>query len=118
MSEYELLDYTGTLMGNFQSALTLYFTIVTAYVIAAFIAGTRLTRLQLYVVNICFVIAASVVGYLTVAIFDRFFAFASQNNVPDGTSAPVDFTWPLGILVTIIFVGCIIFMWSVRNNEK
>ena len=63
-TEYELLDYTGTMMGNFQSALAFYFTIVTAYVIAA----DRLTRLQLYVVNTCFVIAASVVGYLTVAI--------------------------------------------------
>ena len=106
------------MMGNFQSALTLYFTIVTAYVVAAFIAGNRLTRLQLCVVNACFVIAASVVGYLTVAIWDRFFAFASQNNVPDGTRAPVDFTWPLGILVAIIFAGCLVFMWSVRSKQK
>ena len=45
MTEYELLDYTASLMANFQTTLALYFTIVTAYVVAAFIAGDRLTQL-------------------------------------------------------------------------
>lgn len=118
MTEYEFLDYTATLMGNFQTALTLYFTVVTAYVVTALIAGDRLTRLQLYVVNTCFVIAAGIVGYLTVAIWDRFFSFSIRTSVPDGTAAPVDFTWPLGILVAIIFVGCCTFMWSIRSRAK
>ena len=115
MSEYELLDYTATLMGNFQSALALYFTIVTAYVVAAFAVGDRLTRLQLTIVNACFVIASGIVGSLAVLTFARFFAFASKAVVPEST-ALVDYRWPLAILVLAVFSGCLLFMWSVRRN--
>ena len=117
MSEYELLDYTATLMGNFQSALALYFTIVTAYVVAAFAAGDRLTRLQLHVVNACFFIASGIVGSLAVFIFARFYSFASQAAVPDRTLL-IDYRWPLGILVLAVFSGCLIFMWSIRKNIR
>jgi hypothetical protein len=117
VTEYELLDYTASLMGNFQTALALYFTIVAAYVVAAFIAGDRLTRLQLYIVNSCFAIAAGIVGSLSILIFARFYSFAIQSVVPD--SAPiVDFKWPLGILIVAIFVGCLIFMWSIRSKTN
>lgn len=118
MTEYELLDYTAAVMGNFQTALALYFTIVTAYVVAAFVAGARLTRLQLYVINTCFVIAAGVVGFLTVAIWNRFFSFAMRTRAYEGAGATVDFTWPLAMLVAIVFVGCFVFMWSIRSQAK
>jgi hypothetical protein len=117
VTEYELLDYVSSLMANFQSALALYFTIVTAYVVAAFIAGDRLTRLQLLIVNTCFAIAVGIVGSLTVLIFARFYSYAIQVSVPEG--APViDFRWPLGLLVLAVFIGCLVFMWSIRNKTK
>jgi hypothetical protein len=117
VTEYELLDYTASLMANFQTALALYFTIVTAYVVAAFVAGDRLTRLQLHIVNSCFAIAAGIVGSLTVLIFARFYSYARQASVPDGAPL-IDFRWPLGLLVLAVFVGCLVFMWSIRNNTK
>ena len=117
MTEYELSDYTATLMGNFLTALTVYFSVVTAYVVAAFIAGSRLTKTQLIVVNSCFIVAAGIIGFLTVLIFNRFFAFATQTPNPEGAGGPVDFTIPLSILIAGIFVGCLIFMWDVRRSK-
>ncbi len=117
MTEYELADYTSSIMGNFLTALTIYFSIVTAYVVTAFVAGDRLTKIQLAIVNTCFVLAAGVVGYLTVLIFDRFFALAARVANPVDAVEPVDFTWPLGILVAVIFISCPIFMWSTRRNS-
>ena len=117
MTEYELLDYIASLMANFQTALALYFTIVTAYVVAAFIAGDRLTRLQLLIVNTCFAIAAGIVGSLTVLIFARFYSYAIQASVPDGAPL-IDFRWSLGLLVFTVFVGCLVFMWSIRSKTK
>ena len=117
MTEYELIDYIASLMANFQTALALYFTIVTAYVVAAFVAGDRLTRLQLFIVNACFVIAAGIVGSLTVLIFARFFSYATESSVPDGAPL-IDFRWPLGLLVFAVLVGCLVFMWSIRSKIK
>ena len=117
MTEYELLDYTASLMANFQTTLALYFTIVTAYVVAAFIAGDRLTQLQLLIVNTCFVITAGIVGSLTVLIFSRFYSYAKQASVPDGAPL-IDFSWPLGLLVFVVFTGCLVFMWSSRSKLK
>jgi hypothetical protein len=117
VTEYELLDYIASLMANFQTALALYFTIVTAYVVAAFVAGDRLTWLQLFIVNACFVIAAGIVGSLTVLIFARFFSYATQAQVPDGAPL-IDFRWPLGLLVFAVSIGCLIFMWSIRSKTK
>lgn len=117
MTEYELLDYIASLMANFQTALALYFTIVTAYVVAAFVAGDRLTRLQLAIVNACFVIAAGIVGSLTVLIFARFYSYAIRASIPDGAPL-IDFRWPLGLLVFAVFIGCLVFMRSIRSKTK
>jgi hypothetical protein len=117
VTEYELLDYIASLMANFQTSLALYFTIVTAYVVAAFIAGDRLTRLQLLIVNACFAIAAGIVGCLTVLLFSRFYSFAIQMSEVDGAPL-VDFRWPLGLLVFAVFFGCLVFMWSIRSKSK
>ena len=116
MTEYELADYTSSIMGNFLTALTVYFSVITAYVVAAFAAGARLTKIQLTIVNACFTVAAGVTGVLAVLIFSRFFAFATQVTNPDGTD-PVDFTVPLAILVSGLYVGCLIFMWDIRRGN-
>jgi hypothetical protein len=117
MTEYELSDYTATIMGNFLTALTVYFSVVTAYVVAAFVAGSRLSTTQLIIVNSCFTIAAGVVGFLAVLIFARFFAFATLTPDPDSPMKPVNFTVPLVILIVGIYVCCLVFMWDVRRRE-
>ena len=117
MTEYEISDYTATLMGNFLTALTVYFSVVTAYVVAAFAAGSRLSKTQLVIVNSCFTVAAGIIGLLTVLIFNRFFVFATLTPDPDGASQPVNVTVPLTILIIGVFVGCLVFMWDIRRRE-
>jgi len=117
MTEYELADYTASMMGNFLSALTIYFSVVTAYVVAAFIAGTRLSKVQLAIVNTCYFIAAGTLGLLSVLIFRRFYAFASQVGSPGDANQAFDFTLPLAVLVLMVFIGSLAFMWSVRKGQ-
>ena len=116
MSEYELADYTASLMSNFLSAITVYFSIITAYVVAAFASGTRLSTLQLVIVNAVFSIAAGIIGGLTYLIFKRFYHFANlvNNELPD--TPLIDFSAPLGLLMVAMFVGCLVFMWSTRKK--
>ena len=56
MTEYEVADITASVLSNFLTALTVFLSIVSAYVISAFAAGNRLTRIQLSIVNLCFLV--------------------------------------------------------------
>jgi len=115
MSEYELADYTSTIMSNFLTCITVYFSIVTAYVIAAFSAGTRLSRTQLIIVNLTFTLAAGTIGTLTYLIFVRFYELAVLNQAALETPI-VDFSIPLATLITTLFLGSLVFMWTIRKK--
>ena len=117
MIDYGLAEYAASVMSNFLSAIALYFSIITAYVITAFIAGSRLTKLQLAIVNVSFTIAAGTIGTLAVLTFGRFFELARRLQDSAGTPL-VDFSYPLGILVAIVFLGSLVFMWSVRGDSE
>ena len=117
MIDYSLAQYTSSVMGNFLAAVAIFFSIVTAYVIAAFVGGSRLTKLQLVIVNISFTIAAGIFGTLSVLIYSRFVELGRRLQDDDGVPI-VDYSLPLGILVAIVFLGCLVFMWSVRRDSK
>lgn len=46
MTEYEVIDATASLMANFLTAYSVFLTVLTAYVVAAFAAGSRFTRMH------------------------------------------------------------------------
>lgn len=120
MIDYGLAEIATSVQANFLSAITIYFSIATAYVIAAFVAGSKLTGLQLAIVNIGFTIAAGIMGTLTVLLFSRFIELAEQVEKSGGPKKTplVDFSLPLSVLVIIVFLGCMLFMWSVRQDSK
>lgn len=119
MSEYELSDYAASVMSNFLSAMTIYISVITAYVAAAFVAGDRLTKLQLVIVNTTFTIAAGVMGVLSYFIFARFFELARLAQIQGSPAETplIDFGAPLAILVSIMYLGSIVFMWSIRKKS-
>lgn len=118
MSEYEVAELTAAVLSNFLTALTVFLSIVSAYVISAFSAGARLTKIQLSIINICFVLAVGILGFLVVSLYRRFYALAGSINVERGTIAAIDFSWPLCVLLLVMVVGCFIFMWSVRSRDE
>lgn len=119
MSEYELADLTTGAMNNFLASFTIFVSIVTAYVITAFAAGQRLTRIQVSVVNTCFLIACGSMGLLSVLIFQVFLRRVSAlNAVNDTIVGPVvDFTWLVAALYSILTCASIIFMWNIRHSQ-
>jgi hypothetical protein len=65
MSEYELAELASGAMSNFLTSFTIFVSIVTAYAITAFAAGQRLSRIQVSVVNTCFLITCGAFGAQT-----------------------------------------------------
>ena len=117
MTEYELADYATSVMNNFLSAIAIYFSVVTAYIVAVYAAGNRLSILQLTIVNVTFSIAAGIMGLLSFLLFSRFYEIGLKGHDSSDDTPLIDFSIPLGILVTIVYLGCLLFMWTVRGKS-
>jgi len=117
MTEYEVADIAASVLANFLTSLTVFLSIVSAYVISAFVAGQRLTKVQLSIINLCFLVSAGILGYLVVSLFRRFFGLVQSIEVERGFVGEVDFTWPLSALLIAIVFGSLIFMWNVRSED-
>ena len=119
MTEYELADLTGTAMSNFLTSFTVFISIVTAYVIAAFTAGERLSTFQVYVVNTCFLMASGAIGLLSVLIFQAFLGRAQALGDSEVASpVTVDFTWLVATLYVVLICGSLFFMRNVRQTSS
>ena len=75
MTEYEVADIAASVLANFLTSLTVFLSIVSAYVISAFVAGQRLTKIQLSIVNLCRVSCR-----VTLSAFLRFGASARSGT--------------------------------------
>jgi hypothetical protein len=56
MTEYELTDVMYTIFSSMNESAALYFTLVSAYIGMSFLIGERLTRFQLVIINILYVV--------------------------------------------------------------
>jgi hypothetical protein len=63
MTEYELVESIGVYASNSLQALSLYLTMVSAYLIVAFMAGDKLARRQVITINTLFIIGALLFTY-------------------------------------------------------
>jgi hypothetical protein len=120
MDEYQLSDLAQGQMSNFLTSFTVFVSIVTAYVVAAFAAGSRLTRLQLLTVNFCFLLSAGAIGLLSFFLFQRFLALVLsmqtlQTEVPQVPL--IDFSWFIAALYVALVLGSLIFMTNVRRQR-
>ncbi len=120
MSEYELADLAGVAMSNFLTSFTVFVSIVTAYVVAAFAAGKRLSKFQVSIVNVCFLMASGAMGLLSLLIFQVFLrraqALTADSGASLGSPITVDFTWVLVTLYLVLIGGSLLFMRSVRRT--
>lgn len=116
MTEYEVADIAASVLANFLTALTVFLSVVSAYVISAFVAGQRLTKTQLSIINLCFFVAVGILGYLVISLFRRFFGLVQSVEIERGLIGEIDFTWPLCVLLVAMVVGSLIFMWNVRSE--
>ncbi|MEH6550670.1 MAG: hypothetical protein V7744_11850 [Pseudomonadales bacterium] len=119
MSQYELADYANSLLDTFLTEFTIFLTLVTAYIITAFVAGARLTTFQLWIINIVFSISTGIIGMLGFLTFSRFYMHAVIVETPAGSAViePLDFSWPIAFLLSALVAGSFIFMWSIRKTK-
>jgi hypothetical protein len=121
VSEYELVESIGIYISNSIQSISIYLTVVSAYLVAAFIAGERLTRRQVVIVNCLFVAGAGIFTYTTIGLL-----FRQQHYVLELAQLQPKIVLPgrvpLAPIMGFVQLGGIgaslKFMWDVRHPKE
>ena len=147
-SEYEIMDMTlyeltdlqlsrmdlmATVLNQLQTTFTIYLSIITAYLVTAFVAGKKLTRSQVLIASSLFVVSSLLMTYAmhnSFVEYDRLEDLVRENQIlirsvkglPPSEAVEDRVAWFLfsgrGLLLSGIFAS-LYFMWSVRrSNDK
>ena len=65
MTEYELAELVAIYSSNGSGLFATYLTLISGYLITAFLAGARLNTLQVTILNVGFVFAAFIITFAT-----------------------------------------------------
>lgn len=119
MTEHDIVDAIASFYGLILTAIGLYVSVCSAYLIAAYLVGSNLTKFQTAVVSALFFFVSAVMTYAVFGWFNRTFSYleALQKVGDSGLGASSN---PLiGPLFTLIMVAgilaCLKFMWDVRH---
>ena len=114
MTAYEYADLSATYHGIALSSMMGYFTVLTAYFVAAYTAGAALNRSQVIAVNALFLVMAGLMtwGTVTYLVAARLHRVLSGEYVPPIAPAPFAAAiFGLGILMGLKF------MWDIRHPK-
>ncbi len=120
MTEYELVDAIASFNSGAGAWSAIYFTILSAYLIAAYMAGSQLTRSQVTIISAGFFIAASMCCFVAISQALRSVEFANEVRLlnPDRAFSVklwIPQTW--GALLSLGILVALKFMWDVRHPK-
>lgn len=124
MTEYEMTDIIMSRFGHMTEQASLYFALVSGYLITAYVVGARLTRLQVTVINTlyCLWTIGILGGYINTVsdTIELEQAIRGVGTTPtagkmsDSTFAAYSFA----IVQAIGIIASLVFMWSVRHPKS
>ncbi len=123
MTEYELLDLVAGAMDGMYDSTTLFLSIVSGYLLVAYLVGAKLTRAQVLIISTLFVVGAGLQCWalLTqeVAIEEYLAAKAQlspltkfQYSVANGNAGTL-----IATAMALGTIAALYFMWSVRRSQ-
>ena len=116
LTRYELLDVAGTYHALGISALVANFSIMSAYLLASYVVGAKLNRMQVTIISALFITASLGMTWATGA----YLYIAQDFLIQSGQKLPITAIQPHEMLVPIFLLGmfaCLIFMWQVRHRK-
>ena len=107
-------ELTTELLGNAGSAMGLYITITSGYLLVAYLAGKDLTRMQAVIIAVLYVTFATFNTIAVVRYFQSAFYFGHTYGAGLTPYWPV---YGLGSLFALGILACLKFMWDVRHPK-
>ena len=71
MTEAEFVELGQNAVSNGMTSFTIWLSIVSAYLIAAYAAGRNLTALQTFIISVLYIACSSIFATVTVVFFTR-----------------------------------------------
>ena len=102
------------LLGNGGSAMGLYVTVTSGYLLVAYLAGKDLTRLQTVIISVLYVTFATFNTLAVVSYFQSAFYFSHTYGAGRTPYWPV---YGVGTLFSLGIFACLKFMWDVRHPK-
>jgi hypothetical protein len=123
LNEFDLseLAYLGNEAGN--TALALYMTAISGYLIIAYVVGAALNRYQIVLINSLFLFFSGAFTYSAFVSFQgmRYYSEESAKirGDPAGLSSTAEDAFVATIVVSLILgmIGAIAFMWDIRSRH-
>ena len=120
MTEYEYADLIATYSSNAGAFFAVYLTVVSGYLITAFVAGPKLSSLQVTILNIGFVVASCMFTFAAfgAGVIRAQYTMKLLELGAESPHAPT--TWLFFVFVTLMISGVLAslyFMWNVRHPK-
>ena len=120
MTESELVEAWGLFLGNSQTAMALYLSILSGYLIIAYLIGRKLSRTQVIILSTMFLFASGFCTLILTTWWQRALEFAleaQQINPERVVSNSQDAVRTVAILFSMGILSSLYFMWNVRHTE-
>jgi hypothetical protein len=120
MTEADLIEAIAAFNSSAQSWMGLYMSILSAYLIVAYLAGRNLTRSQMTIISICFATFAFLTAYSSVANATRILEFSNELRELNPSRVYAVNSWIIIAVEVLLYGGVIValkFMWDVRHPK-
>jgi hypothetical protein len=122
MTPYELLDLAQSAFSNATANYAVFLSVVTGYLITAYLIGAELTQAQVRLLTALFlVVAVILIWSMSAYVFwgERYSTLARPDGVQKSLMAPQPWMPVVLALVNILTVtACLFFMWNVRYRKR
>jgi len=120
MSEYELADLAASVSGDSLVFLPLLLSFISGYLVVAWLAGVRLLRSQVILVNSLFVGATLVLGFAWANRVRVAMAYQDELIAMNPARLEIVESWLIpaaAVATTVVTLACFKFMWDVRHPK-
>ena len=120
MTEYEMTDVIMSRFGQMTDQASLYFALVSGYLVTAYLVGARLTKFQVTVINSLFLLwTAGILGGYMSTVRDTLVLEAAIREIGNvmigGSMGDSTYAYSFAVVQAVGIVASIAFMWSVRH---
>ncbi|MEP5567915.1 MAG: hypothetical protein ABJN62_08780 [Halioglobus sp.] len=120
MTEAEIVQHFWSSIENGLSALVMYISVFTGYLIMAYVAGSRLTSVQCAIATGAFLIFCGWVLWGCFVFFNSAYMAATQVYDSHPYLLPIDLNpaYVAGVLLFIGVLAALKFMWDIRHPRS
>jgi high-affinity Fe2+/Pb2+ permease len=122
MTMYETLDLAQSAFGNALAVYAVFLSIVSGYLITSYMVGSELSRIQVRLLTLLFLIVVSMLIWLISAFAywgDVWAIMVRPEGVERSAMSPQAWTSTfMAVFNSLTVVACLVFMWTTRHAKR